>query len=161
MNVHGMCLPTRLYLINDTDVANRASLALVLLQQHAPTPLRSLVRLIRLYERAHNTHASFAQSLFHLYPSPTRTLSIRHISTRTAASEASSILQSRIAGSSVGSNVEETGRVLSAYTLSSLSKRNVTLTRMFPQASMTVLPTSGVSRTFRVCISARVCANKQ
>ena len=30
-----------------------------------------------------------------------------------AASEVSSILESRIAGSSVGSNVEETGRVLS------------------------------------------------
>jgi hypothetical protein len=32
-----------------------------------------------------------------------------------AASEVSSILESRIAGSSVGSNVEETGRVLSTF----------------------------------------------
>ena len=33
-----------------------------------------------------------------------------------AASEVSSILESRIAGTSVGGNVEETDRVLSAYT---------------------------------------------
>ena len=34
---------------------------------------------------------------------------------RVAASEVSSILESRISGTAVGANVEETGRVLSAY----------------------------------------------
>jgi hypothetical protein len=47
-----------------------------------------------------------------------------------AASEVSSILESRIAGSSVGSNVEETGRVLSTFnthqTLDTLTSMFVT-----------------------------------
>ena len=37
--------------------------------------------------------------------------------TRVAASEVSSILESRIAGTAVGANVEETGRVLSEHLL--------------------------------------------
>ena len=39
-------------------------------------------------------------------------LSLRHV-TKKAASEVSTILESRIAGTSVAGNVEETGRVLS------------------------------------------------
>ena len=50
------------------------------------------------------------------YPTPRFVLTFS-----AAASEVSSILESRISGSSVGGNVEETGRVLSSYTRSMTS----------------------------------------
>ena len=69
---------------------------------------------------------------YHFPPFPLRASS-------TAASEVSSILESRIAGTSVGGNVEETGRVLSE----SRASRIVTLYSCSAQASVTVSPASG------------------
>ena len=65
----------------------------------------------------------------------------------TAASEVSSILESRISGSSAGSDVQETGRVLSAPRFD-LNTCNSFLTG--DQAAVTVLHVSGVSAMSRV-----------
>lgn len=65
-----------------------------------------------------------------------------------AASEVSSILESRISGTSVGGNVEETGRVLS---MSFVCPWRIRLSKLFLQASVTVSGVFGVSRTCKVC----------
>jgi len=66
----------------------------------------------------------------------------------TAASEVSSILESRISGSAVGGNVEETGRVLSmsGRTLHGHCSRS----DKFYQVSVMVLDVFGVLGTCRV-----------
>ncbi|KAF7797499.1 hypothetical protein EIP86_008699 [Pleurotus ostreatoroseus] len=82
------------------------------------------------------------------WPPRRRLLPALHPQSLAPASEVSSILESRIAGSAVGANVDETGRVLSKPP-ASLPPR----TRMddFSQVSVTVSHVSGVSRTSRVC----------
>lgn len=63
-----------------------------------------------------------------------------------AASEVSSILESRIAGTAISGNVEETGRVLSALPCWSFSS----LVSWCIQASVTVLDVFGVSEMYKV-----------
>ncbi|KAF7356238.1 ATP synthase subunit alpha [Mycena venus] len=63
---------------------------------------------------------------------------------KAAASEVSSILESRISGTSVGGNVEETGRVLSMHSSASFFTFLIP-----PQALVTVLVVFGVSRMSR------------
>ena len=65
-----------------------------------------------------------------------------------AASEVSSILESRISGTSVGGNVEETGRVLSAPVF--MPWPFIILLTIFFQVSVTVSDAFGVSRTCKV-----------
>lgn len=76
----------------------------------APTRPRRLVRLglyIVLGASVADIHA--CSSLYTRFS----WRSARYVTT--AASEVSSILESRISGTSIGGNVEETGRVLSAF----------------------------------------------
>jgi F-type H+-transporting ATPase subunit alpha len=65
-----------------------------------------------------------------------------------AASEVSSILESRISGTAVGGNVEETGRVLS---MSRPSNACVHLVERILQALVMVLGVFGVCGMCKVC----------
>ena len=76
-----------------------------------------------------------------------------HVCLCAAASEVSSILESRIAGTAVGANVEETGRVLSKSCDVFRCFAEFVNRVSFPQALVTVLPASGVLRMSKVCIS--------
>lgn len=104
------------------------------------------------------TYATAKPGLYFLPPTSTVCLHVpiirlvlHSICRSAAASEVSSILESRISGTSVGGNVEETGRVLSMLPSSTSQWLS---SELFFQASVTVSDVFGVSRTCKVqCFS--------
>ncbi len=76
------------------------------MRQQRPVRICTLLSTLTTSNEHFLAHVTDALQRFHLGTRDT---------SRTAASEVSSILESRIAGTSVGANVEETGRVLSEF----------------------------------------------
>jgi hypothetical protein len=89
-------------------------LVLYLLSPECHSNISSLLRYCKSrYEHVLASSPAFSFSLSLLFSIPP--FLARHVISSTAASEVSSILESRISGTAVGGNVEETGRVLSTF----------------------------------------------